>query len=103
MYICTHVFAASQAATENEEEELDDDIAVTQSQTNFICSLTQVYINIILYIFSDTINTYIRKIMKFYCEMKFRFCPVLTGWDGQSSEKQEMPALLRPRGYTWSD
>ncbi|XP_048008956.1 E3 SUMO-protein ligase NSE2 isoform X2 [Megalobrama amblycephala] len=31
-----------QTDAENEEEELDEDIAVTQSQTNFICPLTQV-------------------------------------------------------------
>lgn len=47
MYICAYVFAASQAATENEEEELDDDIAFTQSQTNFICPLTKVNNNIV--------------------------------------------------------
>ncbi|XP_056308494.1 E3 SUMO-protein ligase NSE2-like [Danio aesculapii] len=32
----------AQNPAENEEEELDEDIAVTQSQTNFICPLTQV-------------------------------------------------------------
>ncbi|XP_077068918.1 E3 SUMO-protein ligase NSE2 isoform X7 [Siphateles boraxobius] len=31
-----------QTADENENEDLDEDIAVTQSQTNFICPLTQV-------------------------------------------------------------
>ncbi|XP_052474445.1 E3 SUMO-protein ligase NSE2-like isoform X2 [Carassius gibelio] len=31
-----------QTAAENEEEEFDEDIAVTQSQTNFTCPLTQV-------------------------------------------------------------
>ncbi|XP_018980468.1 E3 SUMO-protein ligase NSE2-like isoform X2 [Cyprinus carpio] len=31
-----------QTAAENEEEESDEDIAVTQSQTNFTCPLTQV-------------------------------------------------------------
>uniref|UniRef100_A0A8C1IX84 E3 SUMO-protein ligase NSE2 n=1 Tax=Cyprinus carpio TaxID=7962 RepID=A0A8C1IX84_CYPCA len=31
-----------ETAAENEEEESDEDIAVTQSQTNFTCPLTQV-------------------------------------------------------------
>lgn len=47
-YIFMHnVYAAGQTAAENEEEELDEDIAVTQSQTNFICPLTQVNASII--------------------------------------------------------
>lgn len=33
---------ASPAATENPEEDMDEDIQVTQSQTNFTCPLTQV-------------------------------------------------------------
>ncbi|TRY84519.1 hypothetical protein DNTS_001282 [Danionella cerebrum] len=37
-----YAMQASQASAGNEEEELDEDIAVTQSQTNFICPLTQV-------------------------------------------------------------
>ncbi|XP_059423864.1 E3 SUMO-protein ligase NSE2-like [Carassius carassius] len=37
-----YAMQAGQSAAENEEEELDEDIAVTQSQTNFICPLTQV-------------------------------------------------------------
>lgn len=36
-----YAMQASQAATDNAEEELDDDIAVTQCHTNFICPLTQ--------------------------------------------------------------
>ncbi|XP_055066036.2 E3 SUMO-protein ligase NSE2 [Misgurnus anguillicaudatus] len=36
-----YAIQASQTTTENTEEELDDDIAVTQSQPNFTCSLTQ--------------------------------------------------------------
>lgn len=36
-------YGAGQNPAENEEEELDEDIAVTQSQTNFICPLTQVH------------------------------------------------------------
>ncbi|XP_016387517.1 E3 SUMO-protein ligase NSE2-like isoform X2 [Sinocyclocheilus rhinocerous] len=36
-----YAMQAGQTAAENEEE-LDEDIAVTQSQTNFICPLTQV-------------------------------------------------------------
>ncbi len=47
MYFYAYVHAAGQAAAENEEEELDEDIAVTQSQTNFICPLTQVNVSII--------------------------------------------------------
>lgn len=35
------VFAANQVSAENMEE-LDEDIAVTQSQVNFTCPLTQV-------------------------------------------------------------
>ncbi|XP_039535711.1 E3 SUMO-protein ligase NSE2 isoform X4 [Pimephales promelas] len=37
-----YAMQAGQTPDENEEEELDEDIAVTQSQTNFICPLTQV-------------------------------------------------------------
>ncbi|KAA0703284.1 E3 SUMO-protein ligase NSE2 [Triplophysa tibetana] len=37
-----YAMQASQAATENDEEELDDDIAFTQSETNFTCPLTKV-------------------------------------------------------------
>lgn len=48
MYILyIYVYAAGQTADENEGEELDEDIAVTQSQTNFICPLTQVNIRLI--------------------------------------------------------
>ncbi|KAG1947551.1 trypsin-1 [Pimephales promelas] len=36
------IHSEGQTPDENEEEELDEDIAVTQSQTNFICPLTQV-------------------------------------------------------------
>ncbi|XP_026083138.1 E3 SUMO-protein ligase NSE2-like [Carassius auratus] len=37
-----YAMQAGQTAAENEEEEFDEDIAVTQSQTNFTCPLTQV-------------------------------------------------------------
>lgn len=47
VYLCIYVYELGQTDAENEEEELDEDIAVTQSQTNFICPLTQV--NIILH------------------------------------------------------
>lgn len=36
------LFSANQESAENMEE-LDEDIAVTQSQVNFTCPLTQVY------------------------------------------------------------
>jgi len=42
LYLFKCVYEAGQTPDENEEEELDEDIAVTQSQTNFICPLTQV-------------------------------------------------------------
>lgn len=47
VYLYIYVYAAGQTADENEGEELDEDIAVTQSQTNFICPLTQVNIHLI--------------------------------------------------------
>lgn len=42
------VFSANQESAENMEE-LDEDIAVTQSQVNFTCPLTQVATSAVTY------------------------------------------------------